>query len=433
MDFHQLCSIVFSTDLVTCVKKNCFTDLSSVRYRFTTCGSSGRLGPANDQQCIDYHHERGTPVARHNLLLQQTSPNFAGGQLVKIPRTALYNITVAGAAGGRGLCSSLYGHGLVIRAQAVLDERFRVLVLVGQAGHGPCEFSEPPLDSPCYFLPVNDSGECNTTWLNYLLDTAGYEDGFDVYSHIGGGGGGGASMIRLENEEGLQIFPFIVAGGGGGAASLLDLDFIDSVNFTSPLNASQEAVYQAFMDGKIETFDPVLSQRRDQRGYVLPELEGERTAGPGGGYVRGLEEPRRVDGSELISEIAFAEGGIDCGTAFLLPVTLTGEVGGFGAGGGGCAGGGGGGGQTGGAIVGAGNTAPGGGGYSFMQPSAILTGYDWNSEGDGFVEIVPSDCGCAHDCRVYEEDDQFDCFCPDFAELAPDLNDCYYCKLSLVL
>ena len=350
---------------------------------------------------------------------------------MKVPRTTTYNLTVAGASGGLGLCSSVRGRGVVIRAQAELDKSFGMLVLVGQRGMGPCEFTEPPLDSPCSSLPVTNPEQCNETWWNYLLAIAGYEDGEDVYRHIGGGGGGGASMIRLESEGGLQVFPLIVAGGGGGGAAVLDFAFVDSVNFTSPINAMQEEVYQAFVDGNRESFDPLLSERRDQRGYVAPDLADQRTAGPGGGYVGEFDESRRVDGSQLIFEEAFGEGGIDCGTSFLVPITFTGEVGGFGAGGGGCGGGGGGGGQTGGAIVGAGNVAPGGGGYSFVQLSATVTGYDWNNMGDGFVEIVAADCGCVYECLVYEAEDQFQCVCPDFAELAPDLNDCYYGKAAL--
>ena len=367
-------------------------------------------------------------------MLKQTVPNFRGGQLVKIPRTATYNLTVAGASGGSGLCSSVIGRGIVIRAQAVLDEKFEMLVLVGQRGMGPCDFKELLIDSICTDLPsANENpAQCNQTWWNYLESIGGRVAGFDVYRHTGGGGGGGASMIRLPNDGGLQIFPLIVAGGGGGGAAVLDLSVLDTVQFTRPgTNASKEEIYQAYVDGKITESDPFLSSARGGIGFIAQEAAVERSAGAGGGYVS-ESESRRVDGSALIFEEAFAEGGTDCATSTLIPTSLTGEVGGFGAGGGGCGGGGGGGGHTGGAILGAGNLIPGGGGYSFLQNSSLnpvkLLSYSWNDAGDGYVEFVAADCGCAYECRVYEDKDKFECLCPELSRLAPDLSDCYHCK-----
>ena len=411
------------------------TELSSIRYRLTTCGNAGRLGPGSDRQCIDYHRNRGTSIARDDLIQQQTEPNFRGGQLVRIPKTTTYNVTVAGASGGNGLCSPAFGRGIVIRAQAILNENFDMLVLVGQRGMGPCEFSEPPIDSFCYNLPpANDSAQCNDTWWKYLETIGGREDGLDVYRHTGGGGGGGASMIRLENDGGLQVFPLIVAGGGGGGAAVLDFRVLDSVSFTQPNNATTvEEIYQSFVDGKIEDFDPVLSSVRGGLGFVAPDAAVERSAGAGGGYSS-ESESRRVDGSVLIFEEAFAEGGTDCATSSFIPTSFTSEVGGFGAGGGGCGGGGGGGGYTGGTIVGTGNLVPGGGGYSFLQNSSLnplqLLGYSWNGAGDGYVEFVAADCGCAYECRVHEAEDRFECTCPEFSRLAPDLSDCYHCKFA---
>lgn len=351
---------------------------------------------------------------------------------MRIPKTTTYNITVAGASGGKGLCSPLLGRGVVIRAQALLRESMEMLVVVGQRGMGPCEpwtSGGPPLDSFCSLIPNNDSVQCNKTWWNYLQSIAS-SFSLDVYRHIGGGGGGGASMIRLENEGALQTFPFIVAGGGGGGAAVLDLNVLDMVNFSRPVNATQEEIYQAFVDGKIEEYDPVLSNIRAERGFLAPETSQERSPGAGGGYLNDLES-RRVDGSQFLRQEAFGEGGVDCGTSS-SPTSFASEAGGFGAGGGGCGGGGGGGGHTGGAIVGTGNVVPGGGGYSFLQSSRLnplqVVEYGWNGEGDGYVEMVAADCGCAYQCFMYEEGDEFECLCPESAKLAPDLSDCFQCK-----
>ena len=348
----------------------------------------------------------------------------------------MYNVTVAGATGGRGLCSPLVGRGVVIHAQAEFEEGLRMLVLVGQRGQGSCEFKETPTDSPCFYLTSenDDATRCNATWWNELLSSAGYSNALDVYRHTGGGGGGGASMIRLEKEGGLQIFPYIVAGGGGGGAAVLDLDFIDTVNFTHANKAvTKSEIYQEFIDGKRNEIDLVLSDRLSQRGFVAQVSPDEWTAGVGGGYLSGSETVRRIDGSQLLFEDAFAEGGIDCDTSSFFPTTVTPENGGFGAGGGGCGGGGGGGGHTGGTIVGAGNFVPGGGGYSFRAEGSMgpeILGYDLNGDGDGYVDIVAADCGCVYECVVYEEEDQFECLCPNYTHLAPDLSDCYYSELK---
>ena len=409
-------------------------DLAGVRYHFTPCGSSGRLGPTDQQQCIDYYQEKGSNVARDSIIRLQTIPLFRGGQLVRIPRTSLYNVTVAGATGGRGLCSPLYGRGLITKAQVQFTKGLQMLVLPGQKGHGPCEFKNPPADSICLNISKNNATQCNEMWWNLLLNTVGELDGLDVFWYSGGGGGGGGSMIRLENDEGLQVFPYIVSGGGGGGAAVLDLDFIDTVEFTHFENATLAEIYQMFMDGKIDSFDPVISDRKAERGFSVAE---DRTAGAGGGYIS-YEDGRRVDGSQLMLEDAFAEGGSECSMSAFVPTIFTPEVGGFGAGGGGCGGGGGGGGHTGGAIVGVGNFVPGGGGYSFtveglMAPTILE--YGLNSEGDGYVDIVAADCGCVYECLVYEEEDQFECICPNDTQLAPDLNDCYYseCKIMVLI
>ena len=90
----------------------------------------------------------------------------------------------------------------------------------------------------------------------------------------------------------------------------------------------------------------------------------------------------------------------------------------------------GGGGYTGGSVIGDINTAPGGGGHSFSratQSDNVIPGsYTYNTEEDGYMDIVARDCGCVYKCVVYEQEDQFECLCPNNTQLAPDLSDCYY-------
>ena len=404
--------------------------LGEIRHRFTPCSMTGRTGPSFIQ-CKD--HYRSTSSAGTEKLLQPLiSFKYDGAQYVRIPRTAVYNVSVAGAAGGRGLCSPLFGQGRVVSAQAEFYEGTRMLIMVGQKGQGPCDLGLE--DTFCPYITANVS-ECEDAWREYLLQNNPSDLPIELGANRGGAGGGGASMIRLENEGGLQIYPFILAGAGGGGAALLDLNFVKSVNFSHSKNATLNQLYREYMDGKVEEYDPMLSNHRSERGFVVASES--RTAGAGGGYSTGNDESRRVDGSAFLTEDDFGEGGRECESISIIPITFASEVGGFGGGGGGCAGGGGGGGHTGGAIVGISNTVPGGGGHSFVvggagAPSNVQ--YSLNNESSGYVEIVPAECGCVYECIVYEEEDQFECLCPNGTQLAPDFNDCYYseCKARIL-
>ena len=104
--------------------------------------------------------------------------------------------------------------------------------------------------------------------------------------------------------------------------------------------------------------------------------------------------------------------------------------GGFGGGGGQCESGGSGGGYTGGSVFS--NRyfgIPGNGGFynyfSELPNDAVQLSVELNQEHDGFVEIVPADCGCEYECIVDEEQDEFTCNCPENATLAPNGLDCY--------
>ena len=54
----------------------------------------------------------------------------------------------------------------------------------------------------------------------------------------------------------------------------------------------------------------------------------------------------------------------------------------------------------------------------------IPTEYDQN-DGDGYVEIVASNCGCDGECVVYTEERQFECLCPNDTILAENGRSCY--------
>ena len=107
-----------------------FTDLSEISYRFTTCGMSGHCGPSL-KQCAEFYRQSSSPIARDNALIGfEDYDDIDGAQGFRVPRAGLYNITVVGAAGGRGLCNIEVGHGLVHRIQVELSTVHELIILV---------------------------------------------------------------------------------------------------------------------------------------------------------------------------------------------------------------------------------------------------------------------------------------------------------------
>ena len=180
-----------------------FTDLSSIRYHFTPCGSTGYAGPTFDQ-CKAYYHEHiMSPIATDGVLFQFDEEHFQGGQGFQIPREDVYNVTIAGAAGGRGLCNIHFGRGTVMDFQIQLTPDYELLVMVGQKGKSPCDkFADHLL---CHSPPTSlrDANHCSHSWYNYTLERS---VNHQMYLYTGGAGGGGASMLRARNVETGVIF-----------------------------------------------------------------------------------------------------------------------------------------------------------------------------------------------------------------------------------
>ena len=355
----------------------------------------------------------------------------------------MYNVTIAGAAGGRGLCNSEYGRGLVQYDQYnVLVASFDFLILVGQRGLGPCETGEPDHGHMlCQNPPQNleDSANCSEAYHQWL-QTLSSTDAERTLTFSGGAGGGGASFLGMrDNRPFADVRVFGISGGGGGSSSLLDYSVIRDL--LPQLNTSSEndsVLYTEQLDASPSTADTLLDHPEGVRGY---KVESDVvTAGAGGGVAGSVDYPTgQEDGKTIGLAEDFAIGGTQCARSdnSQIPLQLREADGGFGGGGGGCGGGGGGGGYTGGAVLGDMNTTPGSGGHSFntftcdTQSCDVLPGtYAYNTEGDGYVDIVAADCGCVYECVVYKEDDQFECLCPSNTQLAPDLSDCYYSELT---
>ena len=308
------------------------------------------------------------------------------------------------------------------------------MVLVGQKGVGPCD-SEPDatiVGALCKSPPTDleSSDRCRQEYVSWV------ENQTDLVvdrtlSLAGGGGGGGTSFvgeIDLRPEGDVRVYA--ISGGGGGTAALLDYSALDGLLPEHSLR--NISLYRRYVNGSVFIFDPSIANNAVLTGYRVPAEPPTVTAGAGGGFFTNASFiSNQQDGRTVGRSEEFARGGIHCARNDFsqIPIGLRWGDGGFGGGGGGCAGGGGGGGITGGSVLAPGNTVPGGGGYTlvisvYTNVELIVTEEDYNS-GDGYVDIVAADCGCVYQCEVYEEEDQFQCLCPNHTQLAPDLSDCF--------
>ena len=412
-------------------------DLSVIRYHFTPCGAIGTLGPVYGE-CLQYYASFDSPIIRDGVLTD-TYSEFAGSQSFRPPRDTTWNVTIAGAAGGRGLCNIEYGHGLVQYLESVpFSTEYDYIILAGQRGLGPCATKNPdPGHGLCENPPqtYEEASTCYETfiqWTGNLSATSG--KAIKLFS--GGAGGGGASYVGDRGRHFTGRFDSIIgiSGGGGGSSVAFKCDVIyDGIIYkviTKLLNESLSdlELYRAYIDAKPTPDDFLTELYIGGRGYKV--TNDEVKAGAGGGFSESLDTQISLeDGRGLNMSTNFAKGGTHCTRSDdSVPDQLREAVGGFGAGGGGCAEGGGGGGFTGGAVVNITQYTPGSGGYSFNNLSDSNK-YSYN-KGDGYVDIVAADCGCVYECVVYEEEDQFECLCPNYTQLAPDLSDCYHSKLK---
>ena len=224
------------------------------------------------------------------------------------------------------------------------------------------------------------------------------------------------SSGRYDTERSL---PYVVSGGGGGTSVQLNYAI-----FVLPPNRTAEESYMNFINGNYDfaghTGLPLGSSGSRPNGVII-------TAGAGGGYLHEGHVTLIVDGKSISRPTLFARGGVDCALLYSKSnIPFQNVFGGFGGGGGGCTEGGGGGGFTGGSVLAAAYDIPGEGGFSYLA-SALEDAMELPlNDGDGYVDIVPSDCGCAEQCVLDTAEEMFDCTCVSpFSNLAPDGFDCY--------
>ena len=416
------------------------SDLADIRYRFTSCGVTGRLGPSYPT-CREYYSERNSPITKRELLFQIDEREYEGSQGFRVPSNGLYNITVAAAGGGQGICNlEQGGFGYIRTIQVELTTDYELLVLVGQRGGSPCDAipkTDDIYETVCQTPPANvaDVENCNETWYNFTRD---FHRQF--YEAFGGGAGGGGTLVRARRRDTkvFDNFPIVIVGGGGGTPAVLNYDVVEDIGAQN-IFLSNHIAYQSFTNGQSRTND------RDHgiagaRGFRFSSAT--TIAGAGGGFSVGLLQSINVDGGALGRAQDFAEGGFDCTPSFLDAggdIPYFGVYGGFGGGGGACGGGGGGGGYSGGAVLDVGVTIPGGGGFSYLGDT-FSTSFSVNEIGfgllnrerdSGYVEIILANCGCVYECVMNTTEDQFECLCPNDTQLAPGLSDCFASKFNV--
>ena len=381
--------------------------------------------------------------------LEQGDDYYAGAQRFRVPRTGRYNVTVAGAAGGRGICSTTSGKGLKWTGSVRLTENHDLLVLVGQKGLGPCDDSVLRLQelSLCSSPPANvtEVENCSQQWTDWINNDpmlpANQLDRSFVRAIVGGGSGGGASFILpvIRVNESVNNRPIVIVPGGGGTATVERHDIFGTIEKPGPANLSEDEQFFLLINGQRNSspsFDTV-GDYLGSRGFI--NASGIASAGvrpgAGGGWSSGSSSSTLSEGHAIGIDSQFALGGQDCAIRLRNQVSnnyvpIRNVNGGFGGGGSQCGGGGAGGGYTGGSVFAATFFIPSGGGFLLGPQEA---GYDvnnfveldieLNSEENGFVTIVPSDCGCSYGCIVYEE--MFECTCPDGFQLTANEVDCY--------
>ena len=132
-------------------------------FQFTTCGGVGRSGPSVDMCKVAYANQNWS---QSDATFRVTN----GVQQILVQESGLYQVTLAGAAAGRG------GRGVIVQGRQFLRAGQWVYVAVGQRG------------------TVGDSSDCDSS------------------------GGGGGSWLSVDADRvGSKLLA--VAGGGGGQSN----------------------------------------------------------------------------------------------------------------------------------------------------------------------------------------------------------------------
>lgn len=178
-------------------------------FTFTNCDASGRLGPTLTD-CSNFYTNRAESYSLDNWwtdisYLQQSSNN--GIQIWTVPATGQYDITIAGAGGGRSYSynekyTELEGYGARFDTSAILTRGDKYRILIGQKGYlGNKTTTNTELATGhSNYLPYSSSGGGATFFIKDSPLINGDIDELidikDLVIAVAGGGSGGRTWTR---------------------------------------------------------------------------------------------------------------------------------------------------------------------------------------------------------------------------------------------
>ena len=202
-------------------------DLSLLSYTITPCGATGQEGH-HFYQCLGHYRSIGSPVTDH---LVSPIRFYPGLQYFKLPRKGRYSITLAGARGGKGVCSPWAGLAPVFQSDVNYNDRITLELAIGQRGGDACGGTE----WEC--LPVNSTiqelVECSDRWQSQPSGI--------VLGDGGGGGGGGTQLQRVTGQTHSVDRIFVAAGGGGEGATFPNISSAANVTRANMKNGDNSS------------------------------------------------------------------------------------------------------------------------------------------------------------------------------------------------
>ena len=240
-------------------------------FTFTNCDASGREGPTYTE-CINWYNDRYSgdilspdyDVNIDNKSIDKwwnvnkyfNMNNNNGIQIWTVPATGLYNITIAGAAGGRASSAS-QGYGALIDLSYRLVKGDKYMLLIGQNGR-------------LGRTTVLNSAEPQST-------TFAGDNELRPTSSSGGGGtffvkGDNIEFLKTEFENGdeqdqtVDLSNYIVAVAGGGSGGITFQDNTTSLSEISKIADGSLNLSFSGVDGSGSIMDTRRTGGRDGQG-----------------------------------------------------------------------------------------------------------------------------------------------------------------------
>ena len=244
-------------------------------FKFECCGTNGHLGP-DLSQCKNYYTNR---VDTKSLDKWWTDPSYLatgdnrGIQHWTVPVTGQYDITIAGAGGGRSYVSDdiqREGYGAKIDFSAVLQKGDKYQILIGQKGLlGEQEASYSADEGYTNHMPYSSSGGGATFFVKDAVYSSVYDD---LNTHV----------------TAMNKHVIAVAGGGSGGRTWTR----DDSNYDASMSVSNASI--------VDTASPGFYTGGDARGRI------DVTDNAGG---RGVKPLTIDDDRKYHGEINYGGGG----------------------------------------------------------------------------------------------------------------------------